>query len=311
MPIIAPVYISDATSSSLHQNFGWMAPYHSAYYKGGYSFPARVVIPIHQRVFGNQTIRYSIPITIGETKLEAMLDTGSPGIWVLPGATKPGDFTTTTQKSNINYGSGVKLNGHIANAMISIGNVQSNAPVSISAVQTIGCDSAHHHCPVSQMPQQDYRIGGAGNPREGFEAIIGINLSARAKVKNPLPEMGIHSWIIILPKPGRKKPGELILNPDQADLAGYVLFHMNMTYVPKDGIPSCITNLRTHKKVCGSTMFNTGSLALVSFPDERVITILSGFRKVIRFRLILAMRVVKVCLQKHSLIRAMERVTSR
>ncbi len=242
------------------------------------AFSGRMVVPIYQKVFGNHTLRYSIPITIGHTKLEAMLDTGSPGIQLLPGATQFGDFTATTQKTNIHYGSGIKLDGVVANALISIGNFHSNTRVPISAVQIIGCDSAHHHCPVSQMPQQDYRIGGTGNPREGFQAIIGINLAAHAKVNNPLPEMGIHTWIIILPKPGDKKPGELILNPEQADLAGYTLFHLNLASTPKDGITSCITNLRTNKKVCGPTMLDTGK------PGITVISAREGNNHPSRFR---------------------------
>ncbi|MGH8127431.1 MAG: TonB-dependent receptor [Gammaproteobacteria bacterium] len=46
-------------------------------------------------MFGEKgVIRYALPISIGRTRLEAMLDTGSTGLRVLPGATQPGDFVS-------------------------------------------------------------------------------------------------------------------------------------------------------------------------------------------------------------------------
>jgi hypothetical protein len=281
LPACCIVFFFFGVNAGIEQNFikrTTQKESKSLFYVGTTPPAQRTIVPIHQKVFGDHSIRYSIPVTIGHTTVEAMLDTGSPGIWILPGATQPGDFTATARKNSINYASGVKLNAVFADATITIGGINSTAPIPISAVQTIGCDSARPNCAVLRMPQQDFRLGGSGNPREGFMAIIGVNIGGDAKVNNPLPQIGVHNWIIILPKPGDKKPGELILNPDQSDLTGYTLFHINMTSTPKDGIPSCIKNMRTNKEVCGATMLDTGA------PGVHVVSGRQGNNQPIHFK---------------------------
>lgn len=250
--------------------------YNPSFYYHKTTTADRVVVPIHQLVVGGE-IRYSIPITFGQTTVETMLDTGSPGIWVLPGAIQPGDYHATTDRKGMGYGSGVTINGIAAKAMITMGSFHSAAPVPIAVVQRIGCDPRHPNCPGSKMQQQDYRLGSSGIPNKGFMAIIGVKLGRHGIMKNPLREMGVQTWIINLPKPRGNQPGELILNPDQNDLSGYTLFHINLTSAPRDGIPSCITNLRTNKQICGSTMLDTGA------PGIHIITGQQGNNSQIHF----------------------------
>lgn len=218
----------------------------------------RVIVPVHQTVLSNDIIRYSIPITIGGTKLEGMLDTGSPGIRILPVVTKNSDLKLTNRITTEHYGSGVALKGVIAQAEVVIGNIESKNLINIAAVETVMCDSQHPKCAASRISQQNYRIGG-GSTGKGFKAIIGVNLAANGRVNNPLPRLGVTKWIIILPKPGEKNPGNLILNPDKADLTGYTLFQLDTTSNPRDGISACITNLRTNKQVCGPAILDTGA----------------------------------------------------
>jgi hypothetical protein len=218
----------------------------------------RVIVPIHQTVFPKDVIRYSIPISIGSTDIESMLDTGSPGIRVLPGTMHQSDFVATNHITSEHYGSGVLLKGVIARATVSVGGITSGMPINIAAVETVKCDSQHPNCAASHVSQQNYRIGG-GSTGKGFKAIVGVNLAANGRVNNPLPELGVYKWIIILPRPGDTQPGALILNPDKKDLTGYTLFQLDTASSPHDGIPSTITNLRTNKQVNGPAMLDTGA----------------------------------------------------
>lgn len=221
----------------------------------------RVVVPIYQVVLHNDDIRYWIPITIGHTRLKGMLDTGSTGIRILPGSTHQGDFTATNQKSTYGYGSGVRLKGVIANATVSVGSFRGNTPIHIHAVQTVGCYPNKPNCPASHVSQQDYRIGGDGVSGQGFKAIVGVSLK-QAGVVNPLPANGVRTWIIILPKPGDSKPGMLILNPDKADLNGFTTFQIARASGAYDGIPGCLTAVRTNRQICGLTLFDSGKPAI-------------------------------------------------
>jgi len=231
-------------------------------------FSNRVIVPIHQKVLQNGVIRYSIPLSIGNTHIEGMLDTGSPGIRILPGTAHHGDFTLTNQTANIHYGSGVLLKGVIARASVTIGGIRSGMPINVTAVEKITCDSQHPHCAASKVSQQDYRIGG-GATGEGFKAIVGVDIGARGMVNNPLPELGVHEWIIVLPRPGDMQPGALILNPNKKDIKGYTFFKLDTTSNPRDGIPSSITNLRTNKQVDGPAMLDTGAPGIHIVTKER------------------------------------------
>jgi hypothetical protein len=219
----------------------------------------RVVVPIRQTVLKSGAIRYSVPVFIGHTRVEAMLDTGSTGIRVLPGTTKPGDFVATSEPASYSYSSGVKLTGVVANAMVAVGGLRGAQPIPVDDVKKVGCTSAKPHCAASHVSQQDYRLGGQGS--KGFRAIIGVSL-APSNVVNPLPALGSPDWIIIFPETGDAQPGSLILNPNQEDLAGFTDFQLNMAKKPVQAIPACLKDLKSNQKVCGPTVLDTGTASV-------------------------------------------------
>ncbi len=216
----------------------------------------RVVVPIRQTVMQKGVIRYSVPIFVGHTRLNAMLDTGSTGIRVLPGATRPGDLSPTRQSATYSYGSGVKLSGVIAHAMVAVGGLRGAQPISVDDIKKIGCTHGKQHCIASRVSQQDYRFG--GHSGKGFEAIIGISL-APSSAANPLSALGAPAWIVILPKPGDARPGSLILNPNRADLAGFDNFQLDVTRKPLQALAACLTDLRSNRKVCAPTVLDSGT----------------------------------------------------
>jgi hypothetical protein len=194
-----------------------------------------------------------------------MLDTGSSGLRVLQGAVPESAYSMSDQSSVYRFTSGVRLNGVIAKAVVAIGGAPSEAPIPIQIARSVDCASDAPRCPASRVSAEDYRIGGDGLPRQGFRAIIGVNMG-KADAVNPLIRIGTHSWIILLPRPGDRNPGTLVLNPDSKDRSGYALFHTDEILSRSstaggfhDAVPGCLVSEQDQKKNCGPTLLDTGA----------------------------------------------------
>ena len=211
--------------------------------------PQRAEIPIHQAVMSTGNARYSIPIAVGGTTVEAMLDTGSSGLYVLPGVLAPADAKLGDSSFRQSYNSGVELRGSNAKATLTIGGVAGSAEFGL--IQSIDCTDKRPDCAASKAPLGDYRIGDTS--KLGYEAIFGINFR-HSDVDNPLVAIGVESWIVVLPKPGDTAPGTLILNPNAQDRAGYVLFHVDKQL---GRLPGCL--IKGDDKICGGIVLDSGA----------------------------------------------------
>ena len=224
-----------------------------------FAAPHRVEVPIHQRVLSDGTVRYWIPVRIGNSRpVETMLDSGSIGLRILPGAVSSDNYNMTERPSTYGYGSGVRLNGNVATARVQIGGMAGEAPVAIQVVRTIDCFEKKPKCPASRIPQEAYGLGGDGLANQGFKAIIGIEMPPPGKeqpVVNPITHIGGETWIIILPLPGQSAPGKLIIDPDASELAGFAMF----THLVKETVSGCLQNETTGKRFCGPVVFDTGA----------------------------------------------------
>jgi hypothetical protein len=232
----------------------------------------RVEMPLDQRVLSNGTIRYFVNLSIaGVRPLAAMLDTGSTGLRILSNVVPDSAFASISDQSNIyGYGSGVRLNGVVATLRAGLGRLSGPEPISAQLVRTVDCYPKRPNCPASRISQADYRIGGDGLPKEGFEAILGISMG-KGPVDNPLRQLGAQTWIVILPRPGENRPGALILNPDAAELAGYTLLPTELRLknsqeggalpkgIPGDSVPGCLVIEKSGKRICGPTLLDTGA----------------------------------------------------
>jgi hypothetical protein len=232
----------------------------------------RIEVPIKQTVLSNGDLRYSIPVVIGGSNaIDAMLDTGSSGLRVLPDTIPDSAYSVSDQASVYGYGSGVRLKGVTVNAVVTIGGVSSQTPIPFQLVRAVDCFPSQPHCPASRMSPADYRIGGSGLPRQGFRAIIGINTGAGegADAINPIGRLGTHAWIVILPRPGDQKPGTLVINPGPVDRSGYVNLPTDeiLRKLPTaggfhDAVSGCLAFERTHQRICGPTLLDTGAPGL-------------------------------------------------
>jgi len=239
----------------------------------------RVEVPIRQVTLSNGVIRYSVPVSIGgKEPIEAMLDTGSFGLRVLRGALLSGQYEPTEIHRNYPFGSGVRLRGVIARAVVSVGTASTGAPIPIHVIQAVDCVESKPNCPASKLRPEDYRIGGDGFPKEGFEAILGLSMRSpqvSMAALNPLSSIGSRRWIVVLPRPGEADLGQLIVNPTSSDQAGFTLFHMKRQPTRAGGeqdeagwvdttIPACVGPADATQGACTSTRIDTGgSMATV------------------------------------------------
>ncbi|HEX3365142.1 hypothetical protein [Phenylobacterium sp.] len=220
--------------------------------------------PIVETVLTNGARRYAVEVQVGATRLMAALDTGSTGLRILPGALKPGDAAASQEAETYGYASGSRYEGVVSDAKLTIAGAEGTAPVHLIA--TIGCYSYLPHCPASRTTLDKYGIASDGLPGEGFKAILGIDM-APGRVGNPLRFLGARRWIVELPRPGEGE-GRLILNPTEAEVAGYAQTPLAAPYAHErggglhDAAPGCLSNRAARQSACGLVLMDTGAPGL-------------------------------------------------
>ena len=188
----------------------------------------RAVVPISLSFLPNGDIRYSVPVRVGESvAVQALLDTGSTGLHIFRQAVFNDSFTDTGFASLYEFGGGDRLTGTVGTGVVDVGGVDTDGAVPFEIVTQAGCADFRPRCSAAMVSAQDYGIGGDGIAGQGFEAILGVSLRVDAGASytaNPLSHMGAGKWIVELPEPGSSADGQLILNPDEGDLAGFTMF---------------------------------------------------------------------------------------
>ncbi len=215
--------------------------------------------PIREVLLSDGSRRYTVAITVGSAKIEAGLDTGSVGLRVLQRALAAGDVSSTSQGDHYAYGSGTRLEGVVGDASLTLGGL--SGPAQLQVVKAVGCVPRLPNCPASRVSASEYGIQGYGLPGEGFGAILGVNMG-KAEVANPLIALGARRWIVELPRPGENTPGRLIINPTDAETAGFVLSPLappEQNGGLHDAVPGCLINDDTKAKACGRLIMDTGA----------------------------------------------------
>ena len=217
--------------------------------------PPRTEVPIKAATQPNGVKRYTVELVIDGRTIEAGLDTGSTGLRVMAAA-----VPTTTGRGGIpvhrSYNAGVDLAGVALDLPVTLGGV--SAPhLRIARVDRVTCVRRLPDCPAEGADPATFRIMADGIAGQGFVAIMGIGM-AEDPVTNPLVQLGIHRWIVELPRPGDPMPGRLILNPRDDEIARYRQFALggrgNM-------VAACIAAAPAFK-LCRPAMLDTGAPGL-------------------------------------------------
>jgi len=226
---------------------------------------ARTELPIAEVRLSDGTRRYAVPIVVGATTLRAGLDTGSTGLRILPRVLDSGDARSTRRDDSYSFDSGAKLDGVIAGADLMLGDLRGRTTVQL--VNEVGCTEDHPGCAFGKIPLSVYGVEGNGLPGEGFKAIIGVKMGS-AEIANPFAALGARRWIIELPRPGEAGPGRIVLNPTDAEAAGYVTLPTlsrlaKLTGALHDGVTGCLINRSTSARFCGAVVLDTGSVGII------------------------------------------------
>ncbi len=221
----------------------------------------RAEVPIREVVLSDQARRYTIPITVGATAIEAGLDTGSSGLRILPGTLKADDAKADGGSDSESYGAGTRISGTVGHASLTIGGLTASIPVQL--VEKADCTARIPNCPASRIALGQFGMQGDGLPGEGFRAIIGINM-AQAEIATPLRAIGAARWIVELPRPGGGAPGRLILNPGDDETKDFAMLPIAAAYHSQkgglhDSVAGCILNATSQAKACGALMMDSGA----------------------------------------------------
>ena len=224
----------------------------------GGSLP-RVVLPIAQHP-AHDAIFYSIPVSVGGVEVDAFLDTGSMGLQIAASALTKSDVATSGRPSHAIFADGVDISGYSTWGVVSFGSLSTSAPLQI--VQKVSCAAAQPKCPAKGF-------SALSQIWAGLNAIIGLNpvpTDIRLHTLNPLEALGA-SWLIILPEPGASQPGQLILNPDADDLAGFTNYPAGIEGAegsPRDNpLPGCLKNHDTGQSYCRHIVLDSGTSAIM------------------------------------------------
>ena len=240
----------------------------------------RSVVPIREVVIHPiDTPRYVVTVTINGMPFEVGLDTGSVGLRLLPKAVERAGVIPGSQPARYSYGSGVQLDGQVATADIQIGSAKGK--VTLQAVERVSCVAQKKNCPATYVSPAEYGLMGSGQPGQGFQAIMGTRLN-NGDIPNPLTALGIRSWIVHLPQRGGSG-GELILNPDKSDLAGFVPLR-NDTGIPGTVVGCAMIDRADALQLCGSMLLDTGAPGVAIHGAERPL----GWQPSVPARLVLA-----------------------
>jgi len=221
----------------------------------------RTEAPVRHVLLSNGAHRYAMTIQVGQTQLEAGLDTGSTGLRIMPGVLAPGDVGPGRAARPYQFDAGVRLNGRLSSGSLVIGDLSGRSAMEV--VETVTCVEDHPHCPAARIPADEFRIQGDGLPNQGFRAILGVNM-AEAEAPNPLVAMGVSRWIVELPRPGEQGPGRLVLNPSDAEVQGYVYLPLLPRYRDlhggfHDAVAGCLRSADGRVQACGAVMLDCGA----------------------------------------------------
>jgi hypothetical protein len=211
----------------------------------------RAELPVRLVNLPNGDRRFATTLTIDGKTVEVGIDTGSTGLRVLPHALNSNSDKLKGPIITYSYGAGTAFEGQAITLPVVAGTVAGS--IKVMRVMAVGCAPNHPDCPVAHMDLSTYGIQGDGIPGAGFAAILGIRLK-HDEVDNPFTQLGVRRWIIELPRSAGEL-GRIVLNPDDAEVAGYVRIR-----VDADGTtPGCLTG---PEKLCGRALFDSGAAGL-------------------------------------------------
>lgn len=189
-----------------------------------------------------QLLTPTLLVSVNGVENKVILDTGSWGLRMLPGALKNANLTLTQKLLSYNYGSStgkIYTRGREANGTFSIGSLSTTAPLHLMLIDTIRrslTDPGRSTLDSATIPNAHFR---------NFAGILGVGLrnGSSLNVASPLAQLpGTASFIVRFPGYGQAS-GKLIMNPNEDELSGFTFFSLvKGLYSLPNGLPSWLDN---------------------------------------------------------------------
>ncbi|HTH97117.1 MAG TPA: hypothetical protein VL574_06835 [Stellaceae bacterium] len=238
----------------------------------------RFEIPIRTIILPYGDLRYSIPIIIGGTTVNAMLDTGSPGLRILARALPAAAITGKSGPvQTVAYGAGDVLAGPVVRFDAKFGPATPVTTIPAQIVIAYQCTASHPNCPASLLHPEEYKIGGERVDGFGYDAIIGVEMPQPGAHPQPVPNpltVFARRWIVTLPMPDDDTSGKIIVNPSTEELRGFTLYPLDPklkdTYnTLDDAIMACL-KVGNLQQFCAPTTLDSGAPAFMAYSDNVV-----------------------------------------
>jgi hypothetical protein len=213
-------------------------------------------------------MRFSVPIVIGGTIINVMLDTGSSGLRIIKSAVSDAAFSCiTSTPSTYSYRSGLVLDGYVARARVGffddVTSIATPAPIQVMYVDQVSCTSANPDCGANDVSIDDVTVFG------DFKAILGVRMrNAPDSIGSPLAQLpGQPSFIVQAPAYGGTS-GTLTVGP--VDTSGFATLQLpafdsvalaNGTpgWDDRYGIPTCLDDATSGSDYCEPGEWDTGN----------------------------------------------------
>ena len=228
----------------------------------------------------NATLRFTVSVQVGDAPpFDALLDTGSGGLRLVPGAVPDSAFTQilSEQVQGV-FGSSLAVNGRIAMATVNIGGLVTPAPIPVMHIDSFDCASADPSCNVDTEVMSHF---------SGFSAILGVgmrNSDETPVVGNPIVQLTGQPPFIIEAPPFPGGMGTLRISPAAAETTGFTpfqlasdtreLFLANHTPAWNDEeVPTCVNDKTNGMQYCAGGFYDTGTpFTIISLPGQTTMT---------------------------------------
>ncbi|HEY3801615.1 MAG TPA: DUF3443 family protein [Kofleriaceae bacterium] len=213
-------------------------------------------------------MRFSIPVVIGGTVINAMLDTGSSGLRIIKGAVPDSAFTcATATATTYSYHSGLELDGFVARATVGfiseLGSIATPAPIQVMYVDQVACASSEPDCGANGISIDDFTAFG------GFKAILGVRMrNAVDSIGSPLAQLpGQPRFVVQAPAYGGTSGTLTVGPPDTSAFAtlqlpafdGVMLANGTPAWDDRYGIPACLDDATSGVDYCEPAEWDTGN----------------------------------------------------
>jgi hypothetical protein len=224
-------------------------------------------IPVRlERTNKDGTMRFFVSIEMGGGKaFDALLDTGSSGLRILPQAHVADDLQTTTAIAvSASFHSGLMLEGTVAQGRVTIGDLQTDA-IPVMMIEQVSCTSTDP-CPATGKTLDEFSFDGAA-------AILGIGMRNSAStqgIANPIAQLAGHpAYIVQAPAYGGTH-GVLRVQPSALDRAAFVTTPLpsladgqplpdgSPTWDDR-GVQTCVTGDTLTQPFCAGALLDTGA----------------------------------------------------